>query len=152
MSIPPQVKLRGLKNDVVEILNCSEMEKYIHFWAERCQKDALFQRKLQIKVFQHRISYKKVCKVICLSISPQSGAKGLERWYGWNIKLYRNGKIHSLLGWTLPKRRIIPKKNIQNNESVACVQNLSSLTIFVPSNFTFDHEVHGLLIVIRIWM
>ncbi len=31
-----------------------------------------------------------------MSVSFQSGATVLERWYGWNIKLYRNGKIHSL--------------------------------------------------------
>ncbi len=45
-----------------------------------------------------------------MSISPWSGARELERWYGLNMKLYRSGKIHSLLGWMLPKIRIIPKK------------------------------------------
>ncbi len=31
-----------------------------------------------------------------MSVSLQTGARVLERWYGWNIKLYRNRKIHSL--------------------------------------------------------
>ncbi len=44
------------------------------------------------------------------SISPQSGARGLERWYGLNIKLYWNRKLHSLLGWMLPKIHNILKK------------------------------------------
>ncbi len=52
-------------------------------------KYAIFRKKLQIKVFQHRILGKKVREGICLS--PPSGAGGLER-YGLNIKLYRNGK------------------------------------------------------------
>ncbi len=34
-----------------------------------------------------------------MSISPQSGARGLEN--GLNIKLYRNGKIHSLFSTIL---------------------------------------------------
>ncbi len=47
---------------------CTETENCIHFWAERCQKYALFQKKVQIKVFRHRISYKKVRQG--MSISP----------------------------------------------------------------------------------
>ncbi len=39
---PSRVELGGSKYDMVEILNCTKMEKYIHFWAERCRKDALF--------------------------------------------------------------------------------------------------------------
>ncbi len=30
----PKVELGGSKDDMVEILNCTEMDKYIHFWAE----------------------------------------------------------------------------------------------------------------------
>ncbi len=79
----------------------------IHFWAERCQKYALSQKKLQIEVFLHRISDQS--PRWHMSISTLSGAMGLEIWYVLNMKLYENGKIHSLLSWTLPKIRIIPK-------------------------------------------
>ncbi len=73
----PRVELEGVKDAMVEILNCTETEKYIHFWAERCRRDALFQKKLQIKVFWHRISFKKVCKGIWVklwdcSVQPKS--------------------------------------------------------------------------------
>ncbi len=78
MFLPPGVELGGSKDDIVEILNCTEMENCIHFWAECCQKYTLFQRKLQIKVFRHRILDKNVCEGICLS-PCQSGARGLER-------------------------------------------------------------------------
>ncbi len=69
MSIPPPPpsRARGLKDDMVEILNCTEMENCIYFWAERCRKYALFQKKLQIKIVQHRILDKEVRKGICLS-------------------------------------------------------------------------------------
>ncbi len=43
------------------------MENCIHFWTECCQKYALFKKKLQIKVFRHRILEKKVREGICLS-------------------------------------------------------------------------------------
>ncbi len=38
----PGVELGSSKDNMVEILNGTETEKYIHFWAERCQKYALF--------------------------------------------------------------------------------------------------------------
>ncbi len=65
--LSPWSGARGSKDYMVEILNCTEMEKYIHFWAEHCWKDAVFEKKLKIKVFWHRISYKKVHEGICLS-------------------------------------------------------------------------------------
>ncbi len=69
MSISPRVELGGSK-DMVYILNCIETENCIHFWAECCRKYALFWKKIQIKVFRHRISDKKVREGICLS-SPR---------------------------------------------------------------------------------
>ncbi len=54
-------------------------------------------------------NFRQVREGICLS-PPPSGARGLERWNSLNIKLYKNGKLHSLLGWTLRKILIIPKK------------------------------------------
>ncbi len=56
-----------------------------------------------------------------MSISPLpwSGARELERWYGLNIKLYRNRKIDSLLGWTLSKILIIPKKGSNKSFSAS---------------------------------
>ncbi len=45
-----------------------------------------------------------------MSISPWSGVREHERWYGWNMKLYGSEKREALLGWMLPKIRSIPKK------------------------------------------
>ncbi len=68
-------------------------------------------KKLQIKVFRQHIFDKKVCKGICLSLRPPpGGGTVLERKFGSNIKLYRNGKINSRLDRTLPKIGNIPKK------------------------------------------
>ncbi len=71
MSISTGVELGGSKDDTVYILNCTETENCIHFWAERCQKYAIFRKKLQIKVLWHQILDKNVRKGICLS-SPWS--------------------------------------------------------------------------------
>ncbi len=75
-----------------------------------------------------------------LSISPQSGARGLERWYGLNMKLCRNGKIHSLLGWTLPKIHIIQKKASNKN----CLEFLFSYSVSVQFHIStisfFEHS------------
>ncbi len=131
---PPWSGARGSKDNMVKILNCTETEKYNHFWAERCWKYILFQKNFQIKVFRHWILYKKVHEGICLS-STQSGARGLER-YGWNIKLYRNGKIHSLLGWIRPKIRIIPKKS--SNKWDHCSSHYNCL-IWMLENTSFWH-------------
>ncbi len=60
------MELRGSKDEMVQILNCTEMENCIHFWSERCQKYALFRKKFKIKVFRHRISDEKVHEDICL--------------------------------------------------------------------------------------
>ncbi len=65
--LPPGVELGGLKDNIAEILNCTEMENCILFWAECCRKYVLFQKKVQIKVFRHRILYATVRKGICLS-------------------------------------------------------------------------------------
>ncbi len=46
-------------------------------------------------------------------VTTESGTRGLKRWHGLNIKLYRSGKLYSFLGWTLPKIRIIPKKTFK---------------------------------------
>ncbi len=57
MSIPPQSGARGL-------------ERYgLNIKLYRNGKYAFFQKKVQIKVFRHRISDKNVCEGICL-ISP----------------------------------------------------------------------------------
>ncbi len=51
--------------------------------------------KLQIKVVQNWILYKKVCKSICPSPSRVE-LGGSKDWYGWNMILYWNVKIHSI--------------------------------------------------------
>ncbi len=41
MSISTRSGARRSKDDMVQILNCTEMENCIHFWAEHCRKYAL---------------------------------------------------------------------------------------------------------------
>ncbi len=68
-------KLGSLKIATFKILKCTKMAKKIHFRTSRCQKYALYQKRLQIKVVPNSISYKKVSVCMCL-ISPRSGAGG----------------------------------------------------------------------------
>ncbi len=56
---PPRVGLGCLKDEIAKILNCIETENCINFWAERCRKYALFQKKFQIKVFRIEFRTKK---------------------------------------------------------------------------------------------
>ncbi len=83
------------------------------FRAERCQKYALFQRKLQMKAVQNWISYKNSEAYVSLPIP--SGATTFERliWLKYNILLKL--QITFIYGWVLPKVRIISKKT--SNES-----------------------------------
>ncbi len=53
------------------------MEKYIHFWAERCRKYALFQKKLQISFSASNFGQKSPRGHT--SIFPRNGARDLER-------------------------------------------------------------------------
>ncbi len=83
------------------------MRKWIHFKARRCQKSALYQKKkLRIKVVKDSVSYKRNSGPICLP-SPAVELGGSEDWFVSNIILYRNGKVNSLSGSTLPKIHII---------------------------------------------
>ncbi len=40
----------GVKIDIFQILYCTEIGKLIHFWAERCQNNGLYQKVAKIKV------------------------------------------------------------------------------------------------------
>ncbi len=55
------------------------MGKQIHFRAQHCQKYALYQKMLQIKIVEHYTSYKKVGGRIRLCPPPWGGARGLPR-------------------------------------------------------------------------
>ncbi len=48
------------------------------------------------KFFGFEFRTKKSARAYVYLPLPQSGARGLETRYGLNIKLYKNGKIHSL--------------------------------------------------------
>ncbi len=68
------------------------MANYIQFTAQHCQKYASHKKKVQIKVVQNWISYKKVSMCICLS--PQSGARGSKDGHVWSIIMQGTGKLH----------------------------------------------------------
>ncbi len=68
-----------------------------HFGAQWCQKYAVLQKKLQIKVVWDWISYKKVPERICLS-PPGVDLESSKDWYLSDIILYRSGKVDSLSG------------------------------------------------------
>ncbi len=72
----PRVELGDSKDDMVEILNCTEMENCIHFWAERCRKYAVFRKKLQIKFFDIEFRTKKSARAyVYLSRVELGGSK-----------------------------------------------------------------------------
>ncbi len=62
-----------------------------------------------MKVVLNLISNKKVSGRICLS-PPRVQLGGPKDQYVWNLLMYRNGKLDSLWGSTLPKIRIFWKK------------------------------------------
>ncbi len=91
----PQEWSQGAQHfDIVEILPCTEMANYIQFRAQCCQKYTSHPKKLQIKIVWNWISHKKVRKHICLSFGKVE-LGGAKDWYGWNIILHWNSKIHS---------------------------------------------------------
>ncbi len=65
---PHRVELGARKTDMVEIWYSTEMEKYIQFGAQSCQKYTSHEKKFQIKVVRNWILYKKVLEHICLSL------------------------------------------------------------------------------------
>ncbi len=85
MSIPP-VEL-GSSNDV-KILYCTETANYIQFMDQSCQKYASHSKKLQMKVVQNRILYKKVRSAYVYL--PHNGVGDLKDWSSWNIIYYLN--------------------------------------------------------------
>ncbi len=71
----PQEGSQGPPKMVIfEIRKCTKMAKMIYLRVECCQKYALYRKRLQIKVPEHSISYKKVSGRICLS--PARGELG----------------------------------------------------------------------------
>ncbi len=102
------VELGVSKDRVFEILECTEMGKWIHFRAQCCQNYWLYQKIIQIKVVENWISYKKVSGDTCLSL-PAVELGDSKDWYVSNIILYWNGKVGLFLGSMLPKIRIYQK-------------------------------------------
>ncbi len=64
---PQKWSYRARKFDMFQILYCSEMGKWIHLRAQRCQTYRLYQEIVQVKVIENRISYKKFAERTCLS-------------------------------------------------------------------------------------
>ncbi len=72
-----------------------KLQNYIQSRAQCCQKYASYQKNLQIKVVRNWISYKKVPERIRLS-PPRVELGDAKDWYGWNIIVLWNGKLHYL--------------------------------------------------------
>ncbi len=125
ISPPLGVELRASKDDMVEKSECIFPFLYnLIFKPYRLSSPLAPLRgwggvwkKLQIKLFWHRILDKKVREGICLS--PARVELGALERYGLNIKSYRNGKLYSLLGWMLSKIRIVPKKGSNKSFSAS---------------------------------
>ncbi len=100
MSISPRGGARGLERwycSNIKLYRNGKLHSLLNWMMQKCAK-----------VFRHRILDKS--EGVYPSPPPWVEPRELERWYGLNIELYRNGKLHSLLGWTLLKIRIILKK------------------------------------------
>ncbi len=71
----------------------------------------------------HSVSYNKALEQPECGHTPFLNATGPNIWLSpvlsWNIKLYRNGKLYSLLGWKLPKISSIPKKSSNKSFSAS---------------------------------
>ncbi len=101
--------------------NCREVPKICHFeLTQLCQKYGLHKKKLQMKVVQNLISYKKVPERICLSPS-WNGARGLKRliWLKYYYIVLK-GQItfnlglmlriyFSILVWSIARNQILEK-------------------------------------------
>ncbi len=105
----PEWCYRVQKIDIVEIQYCTETENYIKFRPQRCQKYASQPKKLQIKVFWNWILPEKVRDRIP-SITPQSGAIGLERLILSKYNIVTKLKITLNLGLNAAKNTHSSKK------------------------------------------
>ncbi len=87
----------------------SQWEIGFTFGAQHCQKYALHQKTLQIKVVQIWILYKKVHGRICQSASWVELGSFTDQ-YVWNFIMYRNGKLDSLSRHNIAKNTHYIKK------------------------------------------
>ncbi len=83
----------------MRVCTCITMRTQLWIW--RLQKYASNQKSFKQKLFGIEFHTKKSANAYVYL--PQSGPTGSKDWYGWNIILYLNGKIHSIQGSTSPK-------------------------------------------------
>ncbi len=108
MSIFPQSGARGLERyPFVKYYNVEKWKsRYFGVWY--CQKYTLHKKKKGSNKCFSELNFIWKCPRAHMSISPQNGAEGLERYPYYNVE---NGKVDSLWGSTLPKIRIASKKS-----------------------------------------
>ncbi len=115
MSISSQIAVKGLQRLLLlKYYNVQKRGSKFILGAGYYRKYALYPKMLQMKVFEHRILYKKVSGHICLSptrVELEAPNIGIFR----NIIMFKNGEVGSLWGWMLPKIRII-SKNASNKK------------------------------------
>ncbi len=108
-SISPVSGSRGLQRSIC--LKFYNVQKW-KMWFTLGLSDAentQYIKKLQIKVVRNWILYKKVTERICLSPPRVEPAVSKDQ-YIWNLIMYKNGKLDSLWGSTMPKICISSKK------------------------------------------
>ncbi len=103
--------IKAYKNGKVESLYCSTLPK-IHI-----------KSKISSNKRCSELNFVQKSQWMRMSISPRSmELRGSKDWHFWNIKMYKNGKVDSLLAPTLPKIHIMFKKMFQ----IKVVQNYIS--------------------------
>ncbi len=96
------------------------MENCIHFWAGCYQKYTIFPKKLQIKVFWHRISDKKVREGICPS--PSGVEVGARKMTQFKYEIVQKRKNTFTFGLNATKNIHYPKKILP--WKIKCEQSL----------------------------
>ncbi len=70
------------------------MANYIHFRTEHCNKYGFYGKQLQVKVgLELNCQQKSLWVHISISLGVELGS--LKNWHGWNIIMYKNGKLYS---------------------------------------------------------
>ncbi len=92
------------------------------FRAENCQKYALFQRKLQLKVVQNWILYKKSESVYVFPPPPSPSGASLKDCYGWNVILNWNCKLHSFTAKSCQKYALFQRTSNESCSKLNFIQ------------------------------
>ncbi len=113
------------------------MAKYFHFGSRHCQKYVLYPKMLQIKVVEHWILYKKICRL--LRLSPSEMVLGAPKIHiFWNILMFKKRKVDSLWGSMQHCQKVILRRNFLSIEFHT--KKLMSAHVYLSSEWS-----HGAL-------